>query len=196
MTSIQKNHFPLIIKYIGVSFITWAISHWFFSWERALMTGLLWIIFFVVWTLLGRDTSKEDNFLKTTIFSALLAVSIWALTGWLQHFPDSPERSLYIVPLGFLFSVYFYGIIENYDVWKRKNILYVFIWWMISIIISLVFYWIVANWYIKWDTSHHVESSIHSEVQNWIDFSSQSGFTEIDKTSDTTEHIDWDGHHD
>lgn len=153
MNKIQKEHFALIIKYTGISFITWGLSHWFFSWERQIITSLIWIVLFIAWTLMEQKAEERD-YMRTILFSALLAISIWAFTGWLQHFPDSPTRSAWIVPLWFLLSVYSYLSLENISVLKRKNMIYLIIWFILSIIISAVFYWVVIHGGIFWASSH------------------------------------------
>ncbi len=149
MNKIQKQHFALIIKYTGISFITGWLSHWFFSWERQIITSLVGIIFFIAGTLLEQKTDKKD-YTRTILFSALLAVSIWAFTWWLQHFPDSPSRSAWIVPLWFLLSVYSYLSLENISLFKKKNLMYLTIWFVISIFISAIWYYIVSHGLISW----------------------------------------------
>jgi len=152
MNKIQKQHFALIIKYTGISFITGWLSHWFFTWERQILTSLIGIVFFIVWTLLEQNIDKKD-YMKTILFSALLAVSIWAFTWGLQHFPDSPSRSAWIVPLWFLLSVYSYLSLENISIFKKKNLIYLAIWFIVSILISAIWYYIIAHglvWAIWW----------------------------------------------
>ena len=147
MKQIQKEHVALIIKYTGISFITGWLSHGFFSWERQVITSLVWVWFFILWTLLEKK-SEEKDYMRTILFSSLLAISLWALTGWLQHFPDSPGRSLWIVPLWFLVSVYAYISLENKNFIRKIHILYSIVWFTLFILISLVFYWIAIEWYI------------------------------------------------
>ena len=48
---------------------------------------------------------KGAVLLKSLAISTLLAISLGLFTGSLQHFPDSPSRSLWAVPLGFAVSI-------------------------------------------------------------------------------------------
>jgi hypothetical protein len=92
----SRAHFSTLIKYIGISFITGAISHGFFSGTRSLVTGIFGIGCFMIGTMMEDDTS---NTWRTLLAGAILAVGIGSVTGGLQHFPDSPERSLWIIPV-------------------------------------------------------------------------------------------------
>ena len=171
MSNIQKSHFAMIIKYTGISFITWGLSHWFFSWERQIITSLVWIIFFIAGTLLEQKIESKD-YAKTILYSALLAVAIGAFTWWLQHFPDSPGRSLWIVPLGFIVSIYSYLALE----WKMSShkdyVLYIVGGFIASIALSLWFYAVVEAGYIAWewhwhDGDSHEESVIFEQSVTW-----------------------------
>jgi hypothetical protein len=53
------------------------------------------VLFFALGTWL-EDTHHTG---KDLLLSTFLAISIGAFTGGLQHFPDSPERSVWILPL-------------------------------------------------------------------------------------------------
>lgn len=160
MSRIQKEHFALIIKYTGISFITWGLSHWFFSGERQILTSLVGIVLFIIGTLLEKN-NWEKEYLRTIMYSSVFAVSIGALTGGLQHFPDSPERSLWIVPVGFILSFYSYLLLEKHPLSQKNYTLYALVGFAISIIVSLSFYWVVDQWYF---TSEHSHTESHSTV--------------------------------
>jgi L-asparagine transporter-like permease len=113
----SRSHFATIIRYIGISFITGAISHGFFSGTRSLITGIIGIVCFTIGTLMEEDTS---NGWKAIISGAILAVGIGAVTGGLQHFPDSPEQSLWILPVGFVLSLIFYALVHGYKFGKKE----------------------------------------------------------------------------
>jgi hypothetical protein len=153
MKSIQKEHFPLIIKYIGISFITWAISHGVFSGTRAMITGVLGIVFFVIGTILLKNPDDKE-YIQMTIFAAFLAIGIGALTWWLQHFLDSPERSVWIVPLWFLLSVIFYGLAEKKSMGNKKTILYIVGWTLFFTLLSLTLYQLIQTGYF-WSNQWH-----------------------------------------
>ncbi len=132
----SRSHFSMLIKYIGVSFITGAISHGFFSGTRSLITGIFGIACFIVGTLIEENTS---NTWKTIIAGAVLAVGIGSVTGGLQHFPDSPERSLYIIPVGYVISVILFANIHNYTLTK-KEYKYIIISSIITLLTTVAIY--------------------------------------------------------
>jgi hypothetical protein len=63
------------------------------------------------------DTDKN---IRNICIAVGLAIGIGAVTGGLQHFPDSPERSLWILPVGFAFSLIFYGLVHGYQFGKKE----------------------------------------------------------------------------
>lgn len=148
-----RSHFSTLIKYIGISFITGAISHGFFSGNRSLITGVIGVICFIVGTLMEEDTS---NTWQSIISWAVLAVGIGAVTGGLQHFPDSPERSLWILPVGFVLSLIFYALIHGYKMGK-KEYTYSVISLIATCIISVGIFAIIENTDIA--PHGHTESS-------------------------------------
>jgi hypothetical protein len=44
------------------------------------------------------------------------------VTGGLQHFPDSPERSVWIIPVGYMISLIFFATIHEYRLAKKEYI--------------------------------------------------------------------------
>lgn len=117
----SREHFSNISKYLGISFITGSISHGAFSETRSLLTGAFWVLCFVI-GVLYEDDSK--NTWETIGLGALIAISIGAFTWGLQHFPDSPERSALIVPVGFMLSLFLFFKIHAYT-WQKKYLTYV-----------------------------------------------------------------------
>jgi uncharacterized membrane protein YqgA involved in biofilm formation len=77
MQNFSRSHFSTIIKYIGISFITGAIAHGFFSGTRQILTALFGIVCFII----GTAMEEEKSNTKTILFSALLAIAIGAVTG-------------------------------------------------------------------------------------------------------------------
>lgn len=109
-TTFYKNHAEMLLKYSGISFISGAVNHGFFSSERSLWTAALGIILFVLGALLEFANKKAANqahngWASILLWGALLSIGLGFFTGGLQHFPDSPERSLWVVPLGFFVTV-------------------------------------------------------------------------------------------
>lgn len=115
----SRAHFSTLIKYIGVSFITGSISHGFFSESRAIFTGIFGVIFFLIGSFLEEWIDLKHSW-NIIIAWTLLSVGIGAVTGGLQHFPDSPERSVWIIPIGYIVSLFFFAFIHEYKLTKKE----------------------------------------------------------------------------
>ena len=188
MKQIQKEHVALIIKYTGISFITGWLSHGFFSGERQIITSLVWVVFFIIWTLLEQKPEERD-YMRTIIFSSVLAVAIWALTWGLQHFPDSPTRSVWLVPVWFVVSIYAYLALEKEVIYQKMHLIYAWLGFMFFVALSALLYALVGAGYL-WAGEHGHGSSSHYwdttvVEEQWDSF-------EIDE--DNKIHFKWDGH--
>ena len=122
----------MLLKYSGISFISGAVNHGFFSGERSLWTALVGMVLFVLgawlehrWQPAGTDTPRS-GLMKTLAIGSLLSIGLGFFTGGLQHFPDSPERSAWVVPLGFFVSVLALGLSAPRD-WTRAASVYVLV---------------------------------------------------------------------
>jgi hypothetical protein len=133
MTSnFQQHHGAMLLKYSGISFISGAVNHGFFSGERSLWTALVGMVLFVLgawlehrWQPVSADTPRS-GLMKTLAIGSLLSIGLGFFTGGLQHFPDSPERSAWVVPLGFFVSVLALGLSAPRD-WSRAASAYVLV---------------------------------------------------------------------
>jgi uncharacterized membrane protein len=69
----SRAHGAMLTRYIGISFITGAISHGVFSESRALLTGLVGIVLFTVGSYFEEIQSKQIqwNILFAGTFLAL-----------------------------------------------------------------------------------------------------------------------------
>ncbi|WP_158272827.1 plastocyanin/azurin family copper-binding protein [Limnohabitans sp. T6-5] len=115
-SSLQQHHGAMLLKYSGISFISGAVNHGFFSGERSLWTALVGMVLFVLgawlehrWQAADTDT-PQSGLMKTLAIGSLLSIGLGFFTGGLQHFPDSPARSAWVVPLGFFISVVALGL--------------------------------------------------------------------------------------
>jgi len=114
----QLQHLSTLSKYAGIGFIAGAVNHGMFSEQRSLITAGFGVLFFLVGAYL-EDRSKGDAAVAwgdALGFGILASVGLGFFTGGLQHFPDSPERSVWVVPTGFflsLLSVYFGNATER-----------------------------------------------------------------------------------
>ena len=105
--SFQAQHSAMLLKYSGISFISGAVNHGFFSGERSLWTAAFGIVLFVVGAWMEhRSQNNQTSVLESLWVGTLLSIGLGFFTGGLQHFPDSPARSAWVVPLGFSVSVF------------------------------------------------------------------------------------------
>lgn len=107
-SSFGKQHGIMLMKYAGISFISGAVNHGFFSGARSMWTAAIGIVLFVTGAWLEHRASEEKHsqgLLQSLFMGTLLSIGLGFFTGGLQHFPDSPARSAWVVPLGFFISV-------------------------------------------------------------------------------------------
>lgn len=105
--SIQRQHATMLLKYSGISFISGAVNHGFFSGERSLWTAAAGIVLFVGGAWLEHRLAGDRTggpVWRTLLWGTLLSIGLGFFTGGLQHFPDSPARSAWVVPAGFVLS--------------------------------------------------------------------------------------------
>jgi hypothetical protein len=74
----------------------------------------------------------------------IASVGLGFFTGGLQHFPDSPDRSLWVVPVGFLMSLIAVYWMEGRPHAKIKGVL---IYGSISVIIVTIASIYAANYF-------------------------------------------------
>ena len=103
----QTQHLATLAKYAGISFIAGAVNHGMFTEERSFFTAALGVAFYLIGAAMelkaSNDASKRWGDLLG--FGIVASIGLGFFTGGLQHFPDSPQRSLWVVPLGFFLSL-------------------------------------------------------------------------------------------
>jgi len=124
----HHRHAAMLLKYSGISFIAGAVNHGFFSGERSLWTAAVGVLLFVIGaTLEYRHNHDSANsragLFHTLLLGALLSVGLGFFTGGLQHFPDSPDRSAWVVPLGFAISAAARAL-STTGLWRASSTLY------------------------------------------------------------------------
>jgi uncharacterized cupredoxin-like copper-binding protein len=131
-SSFQNHHGAMLLKYSGISFISGAVNHGFFSGTRSLWTAAIGIVLFVLGAWLEHrlnadsDDTSRSGLLQTLVLGTLLSIGLGFFTGGLQHFPDSPARSAWVVPLGFFISVLALGLSAPRH-WPRAATVYVLV---------------------------------------------------------------------
>ena len=140
-TNFQLHHGAILLKYSGISFISGAVNHGFFSGERSLWTSAVGVLLFVLGaTMEHRQTDASDeppaSLSYTLMWGALLSVGLGFFTGGLQHFPDSPSRSAWVVPMGFFISILAMALNGAFR-WQRESTLYTVIGGLLISLLSL-----------------------------------------------------------
>lgn len=106
IASFQIQHSAMLLKYSGISFISGAVNHGFFTGERSLWTAAVGVVLFVLGAWLEhRSQDNQTSLFESLWVGTLLSIGLGFFTGGLQHFPDSPARSSWVVPLGFVISI-------------------------------------------------------------------------------------------
>ena len=105
--SFAQTHIATLFKYGGISFIAGAVNHGFFSESRSIWTAGFGVLFYLLgsWLDIRNDPARHVRWGDVLGFGLLSSIGLGFFTGGLQHFPDSPDRSLWVVPLGFVLSL-------------------------------------------------------------------------------------------
>ncbi|NBP27303.1 MAG: hypothetical protein EBU74_06695 [Betaproteobacteria bacterium] len=125
----QRHHAAMLLKYSGISFIAGAVNHGFFSGERSLWTAAIGMVLFVIGAVMehqmsdSQEQGQAQSLMRALIIGALLSIGLGFFTGGLQHFPDSPARSAWVVPLGFFISVIAFAFDTSHR-WKTGSLVY------------------------------------------------------------------------
>jgi len=105
--SLAIQHSATLARYGGISFIAGAVNHGMFSEQRSLITACLGVLLYLSGSVLEmRLRPKDERRWKDLLgFGVFASIGLGFFTGGLQHFPDSPKRSVWVVPVGFLLSL-------------------------------------------------------------------------------------------
>jgi uncharacterized cupredoxin-like copper-binding protein len=131
-SSFSLQHGAMLLRYSGIGFISGAVNHGFFSGERSLWTAAIGMVLFVLGAVLEHrwiepnPNQPQSSLLQTLALGSLLSIGLGFFTGGLQHFPDSPARSSWVVPLGFFVSVLALAFSAP-RVWQRAATVYVIV---------------------------------------------------------------------
>jgi hypothetical protein len=177
----NKKHLIAVLGYLGIWFIGWAISHWFFSGTRSIIMASIGIILFLISEYL---TEWEKNYGHIIIWGVVYSIAVGMISGWFQHFLDSPWRSLWIVPVGWFIST----AIFPYKEWLRGYALLSSLWVgaLISIILTVLLYvsitYLPKNIFLPTD-HHDIISSWSIDIVSWTDTQAIITDTDAEHTS-------------
>ena len=112
MNALSSQHLVSLCKYTGISFIAGSVTHGAFSGQRSLITATFGVALFVASVLFERrqashgnlNNSASGHWFAAVALGIIAAIGLGLFTGGVQHFPDSPSRSAWVVPLGFAMS--------------------------------------------------------------------------------------------
>jgi hypothetical protein len=101
------SHISTLCKYTGISFTAGAITHGAFSEQRSILTAGIGIAIYLLGGILEKiaHPDKEHSWANLLAIGVVASIGLGFFTGGLQHFPDSPERSAWVVPVGFMMSL-------------------------------------------------------------------------------------------
>ena len=119
------SHISSLCKYTGISFTAGAITHGFFSGERAIWTAVFGIAIYLVGGTLEKiaNPDKDHSWIDVLAIGIVASIGLGFFTGGLQHFPDSPARSSWVVPVGFAMSLLAMYLMEGKGKIKLKSVL-------------------------------------------------------------------------
>jgi len=119
------SHIASLCKYTGISFTAGAITHGFFSGERSFWTATFGIAIYLVGGTLEKisNPDKDHSWTDVLAIGIVASIGLGFFTGGLQHFPDSPARSSWVVPVGFAMSLLAMYLMEGKGKVKMRSVL-------------------------------------------------------------------------
>jgi uncharacterized cupredoxin-like copper-binding protein len=123
--SFPLSHISSLCKYTGISFTAGAITHGFFSGERSFWTAAFGIAIYLVGGTLEKisNPDKDHSWTDVLAIGIVASIGLGFFTGGLQHFPDSPARSSWVVPVGFAMSLLAMYLMEGKGKVKMRSVL-------------------------------------------------------------------------
>ena len=152
----EFDHIVSLFKYTGISFTAGAVTHGFFSEERQFWTAILGISLYIIGTIIEKlaNTDDSNTWTKILFIGIFAAIGLGFFTGGLQHFPDSPSRSLWVVPLGFFMSLYAVYLMTDETKVKKKSVL------MYALLGGII---VLSSSFIAYEYYHHEYSNAYEK---------------------------------
>jgi hypothetical protein len=160
------EHVCTLLKYAGISFIAGAVNHGMFSEERSILTAAVGILCYLLagYITIRTQAQSEQRWSDFFGYGILSSIGLGFFTGGLQHFPDSPLRSAWVVPLGFFLSwIALYFQAGQALVHKQKSfLLYGLLACTLIAASSLAASWALSHHWIEWGhDDHHNQDHVH-----------------------------------
>lgn len=153
----NKKHIVSLLWYLWIWFISGSISHGFFSGLRSLIMATVGILLYILSEYL---TPWKKNYKELFIFWLIYALAVGMVSGWFQHFLDSPMRSLWIIPVWYFVSLLIFPMKHGENDAKRYK--HIIVGWLVSIALTWILYVLIHTlpesvfsdiWWHHWDTS-------------------------------------------
>lgn len=119
----QLDHISTLFKYTGISFVAGAVTHGFFSEERSFWTAVIGLVLYLVGGVIAKlsNPNQDQTWTSVILIGIFASIGLGFFTGGLQHFPDSPARSVWVVPVGFLMSLVAVYLMEGKKLASKKS---------------------------------------------------------------------------
>ena len=164
----NRQHLITLLWYLGIGFIWWSISHGFFSWTRSIIMAILWIILFILSEYLKW---WEKDYMHLFLWWLVFSVAVGMVSGGLQHFLDSPMRSLWIIPVWWFVSTVIFPYKEwltTYNFKKSIGMNLLISLWLFGIL-YLGIHILPNHLFVWWDHHSVSENIISNKSQNQSD---------------------------
>ncbi len=119
----QLDHISTLFKFTGISFVAGAVTHGFFSEERSFWTAVIGLVLYLVGGVIAKlsNPNQDQTWTSVILIGIFASIGLGFFTGGLQHFPDSPARSVWVVPVGFLMSLVAVYLMEGKKLASKKS---------------------------------------------------------------------------
>lgn len=119
----QLDHISTLFKYTGISFVAGAITHGFFSEKRSFWTAVIGLVLYLIGGIIAKliNPHQDQTWTSVILIGIFASIGLGFFTGGLQHFPDSPARSVWVVPVGFLMSLIAVYLMEGKELVSKKS---------------------------------------------------------------------------
>jgi len=161
----QIQHISTLAKYAGISFIAGAVNHGMFSENRSYATAAVGVLFFLVGSFIEKQASIHGakSWGDLLGFGIVASIGLGFFTGGLQHFPDSPDRSIWVVPLGFFLSLIALYMTEGKEnISWRSFVIYGLVAGAVVVLGSVAF----ARYMLTLDPAHDGHGHSHSHASS------------------------------
>jgi len=157
MKHIIKNitipYFIILMYYLGIGFISGAMSHIFLWFKRNVIMASIGIVLFVIGALLNEIYIKKTDFTekpyfiigKLILYSFIFSLGIGMVSGWVQHFLDVPKVASVLIPLWITLSLFAYVLKEEVYLSTKDKWLFVWKVFIIVVPLAIVLYFVAQS---------------------------------------------------